>query len=102
MATKVTIDIEKLPSLVLGFLVKLREEAEEKIDELVKEGEELAKKAKEKIKESEEKAEKKEPSKIEKSLTEFAEKLGIATLSQLEEIEKRIDRLTARAIRKKK
>jgi polyhydroxyalkanoate synthesis regulator phasin len=102
MAKKVLIDVENLPSLVLGFLVNLRDEVEEKIDELIKEGEELAKKAKEKIQVSEEKEEKKEPSKLEKSLTEIAEKLGIATTSQLEEIEKRIDRLIGKAMRGKK
>lgn len=88
------LDVEEIPSLFFGGLAKAREEAEEKLDELIRAGEDRARKWKEKLVEERKKNEgEEEKDSAQKKFQKLLSNIGVVTDSDLEELEKRIDSL---------
>jgi polyhydroxyalkanoate synthesis regulator phasin len=83
-------------ALLFGSLAKARETAEERLDDLIREGEERAREWKEKLieerKQKEEKEEKKENVKV--KFQKFLSSVGVVTEVDLNEIEEKLDELT--------
>lgn len=93
------LEVEEVPALFFGGLAKMREEAEEKLDELIRAGEDRARKWKEKLVEERKKHEgEEEKDSLQKKIQKLLSNIGIVTDLDLEELEKRIDSLSSSAV----
>lgn len=93
--------LEKTSLVLLGRLAKIREEVEDLLDELIREGEDKAREAKDRIsKLTKGEKEEEKPNALRDALEKAAETIGIVTRAQLEEVGERIDELSKRARRK--
>ncbi len=104
-----------LVSLLFGASIKLRERAEEKLDEVIKKGEDWAKGWKEKLNaRADEKGEgggegdegdaqvRSEIKKVRDGMKQLLRELGVSTADDLKDLESRIDKLSSKLEKKHK